>query len=189
MQNKKLSRRTFLTAAGAATSASLLAACAPATPATEAAAAPAATAVPPTAVPPTAIPVATEVMPTAAPAPVVMDVWWNTDVPDLAALAGWKQDPENEFFKKNWNWGGLAYAKFNPFVERHPGVSLNITSHSWDTDLRQNQLMGLAAGIIPDTTYGEAYVNEFVQLGVFAPVSDAAAALLALMYFSLISIK
>lgn len=39
--------------------------------------------------------------------------------------------------------------------------------------------MGLAAGIIPDTTYGEAYVNEFVQLGVFAPVSDAAAALLA----------
>lgn len=179
MQNKKLSRRTFLTAAGAATSATLLAACAPATTATEAAAAPAATAVPPTAVPPTAIPVATEVMPTAAPAPVVMDVWWNTDVPDLAALAGWKQDPENEFFKKNWNWGGLAYAKFNPFVERHPGVSLNITSHSWDTDLRQNQLMGLAAGIIPDTTYGEAYVNEFVQLGVFAPVSDAAAALLA----------
>ena len=28
-----------------------------------------------------------------------------------------------------------------------------------DWDLRQNQLMSLAAGIVPDVTYGEAYVN------------------------------
>jgi ABC-type glycerol-3-phosphate transport system substrate-binding protein len=113
--------------------------------------------------------------PTAVPEPAVLDVWWNTDVPDLAALKDWKQDPENEFFKKNWNWGGLAFVKFTPFVEAHPGVSLKIATHSWDSELRQNQLMALAAGLIPDTTYGEAYVNEFVQLGVYNPVSDAAA--------------
>ncbi len=116
-------------------------------------------------------------LPAAAPEPAVLDVWWNTDIPDIKALEGWKQDPENEFFKKNWNWGGLAYAKYMPFLEKHPGVGLKISTHSWDWDLRQNQLMGLAAGIIPDTTYGEAYVNEFVQLGVFNPVSDAAAKL------------
>ena len=91
MTDKRFSRRTFITAAGAATGASLLAACSPA-------------------------PAATEIVPTAAPAPVVIDVWCNTDVPDLAALEGWKGDPENEFFKKNWNWGGLAYTKFTPFV-------------------------------------------------------------------------
>jgi ABC-type glycerol-3-phosphate transport system substrate-binding protein len=116
-------------------------------------------------------------LPAAPPEPAVLDVWWNTDIADVQALEGWAQDPENEFFKKNWNWGGLAYVKFLPFLEKHPGVSMKITSHSWDWDLRQNQLMALAAGIVPDTTYGEAYVNEFVQLGIFNPVSDAAAQL------------
>lgn len=118
-------------------------------------------------------------LPAAAPEPVVLDVWWNSDMGNVAYLKqvqeGWKQDPENEYFKKHWNWGGLAVVKFLPFAERHPGVDFKITSHSWDWDLRQNQLMALAAGIIPDTTYGEAYVNEFVQLGVFNPVSDTVA--------------
>ena len=156
MGKNTFSRRDFIKAAGFAAGAGLLAACAPT---------------------PTATPVqATQgVAPTSAPENVELDVWWNTDIPDLPALAGWKQDPENEFFKKNWNWGGLAFTKFMPFVEAHPGVSLKITTHSWDWDLRQNQLMGLAAGIIPDTTYGEAYVNEFVQLGVFNAVSGEAA--------------
>ena len=161
MDRKLISRRDFIKAAGIAAGASLLAACAP-----QATATPAATDAGPA--------------PTTAPAPAVMDVWWNTDIPDLAAVAaGWKADPENEFFKKNWNWGGLAVAKFVPFVDAHPGVTMKITTHSWDWDLRQNQLMGLAAGIIPDTTYGEAYVNEFVQLDVFAPVSQAKADMLA----------
>lgn len=35
--------------------------------------------------------------------------------------------------------------------------------------------MSLAAGIVPDVTYGEAYVNEFVQLGIYNTVSDEAA--------------
>jgi maltose-binding protein MalE len=158
MGKNTFSRRDFIKAAGFAAGAGLLAACAPQQ---------------------TATPVAATqgVSPTAAPENVELDVWWNTDVPDLAALAGWKQDPENEFFKKNWNWGGLAFVKYTPFVEAHPGVSLKITTHSWDWDLRQNQLMGLAAGIVPDTTYGEAYVNEFVQLGVFNPVAADKAAM------------
>ncbi len=160
MDRKLISRRDFIKAAGITAGASLLAACAPqATP--------------------TAAPTAVGVSPTAVPAPAVMEVWWNTDVPDLAALADWKADPDNELFKKMWNWGGLARTKFQPFVDAHPGVTLNITTHSWDWDLRQNQLMGLAAGIIPDTTYGEAYVNEFVQLDVFASVAADKAALLA----------
>jgi ABC-type glycerol-3-phosphate transport system substrate-binding protein len=117
--------------------------------------------------------------PTAVPEPAVMDVWWNTDIPDLAALADWKQDPENEWFKKNWNWGGLGYVKYTPFVEAHPGVTLKISTHSWDSGLRTNQFMALAAGLIPDTTYGEAYVNEFVQLNVYNPVADDIAALFA----------
>jgi maltose-binding protein MalE len=104
--------------------------------------------------------------------PVVLDVWWNADIPDLTTE--WANDPENEEFKKTWFWGGLARVMYPPFLEKHPGVTLNITAHSWDWDLRQNQLMALAAGNIMDVTYGEAYVNEFVQLDVYNPVSDAA---------------
>ena len=155
MQKKNITRRDFIKGAGLAVSATVIAGCAPIRPATNAPAAAA---------------------PSKPAEPAVLDVWWNTDIPDLKALSGWKQDPENEFFKKNWNWGGLAYAKFMPFLEKHPGVNLKISTHSWDAELRQNQLMSLAAGNIPDTTYGEAYVNEFVQLGVFNPVAAAAAA-------------
>jgi len=112
-------------------------------------------------------------LPTKPPEPIVLDVWWNADIPDLTTK--WEASPDNEEFKKTWYWGGLARVMYPPFLEKHPGVSLKITAHSWDWDLRQNQLMALAAGIIPDVTYGEAYVNEFVQLGVYNAVSDAAA--------------
>jgi len=161
MKSKTVTRREFIKGAGLAVGATVLAGCRPIAVHPQGAQAPA------------AAPAAGA--PSKAAEPTTLDVWWNTDVPDLNALEGWKQDPENEFFKKNWNWGGLALAKFKPFLAKHPGVNLKITTHSWDWDLRQNQLMALAAGITPDTTYGEAYVNEFVQLGVFAPVSDAAA--------------
>ena len=111
--------------------------------------------------------------PTVPPEPAVLDVWFNTDIPDITVE--WAPDPENEEFKKQWYFGGLGRAIFNPWLEKHPGVSMKITTHSWDWDLRQNQLMALAAGIYPDTTYGEAYVNEFVQLGVFSPLSNEVA--------------
>jgi ABC-type glycerol-3-phosphate transport system substrate-binding protein len=178
MAKKTISRRGFIKAAASAAGAGLLAACAPQVRdviQTQV-----------VTVKETSIVKETEIVsqvitatpaPTAVPEPAVMDVWWNTDVPDLKALEGWKQDPENEFFKKNWNWGGLAFVKFTPFVEAHPGVTLKIATHSWDSELRQNQLMALAAGLIPDTTYGEAYVNEFVQLGVYNAVADDKAAM------------
>ena len=107
--------------------------------------------------------------------PIVLDVWWNADIPDLTTA--WEANPDNEEFKKSWYWGGLARQLYPPFLEKHPGVTVNITAHSWDWDLRQNQLMSLAAGIVPDVTYGEAYVNEFVQLGIYNAVSDEVAQL------------
>jgi maltose-binding protein MalE len=157
MQKKSISRRDFIKAAGFAAGAGLLAACATPTPET------------------VEVVVTATPAPTQPPEPAVLEVWWNTDVPDLAAMEAWEANPDNEVFQQKWYWGGLAKTMYPPFVAAHPGVSLNITSHSWDWDLRQNQLMALAAGIYPDVTYGEAYVNEFVQLGVLAPVSQAAA--------------
>jgi ABC-type glycerol-3-phosphate transport system substrate-binding protein len=64
-----------------------------------------------------------------------------------------------------------------PWLAKHPGVSVNITGHGWDAGLRQNIYLALAAGITPDTGYGEAYVTEFVGLGVYAPVSAESQAL------------
>ncbi|MEZ4736862.1 MAG: hypothetical protein R3E79_58010 [Caldilineaceae bacterium] len=116
---------------------------------------------------------ATSQQPSQSPEPIELDVWWNADIPDLTTT--WEANPDNEEFKKTWYWGGLARQLFPPFLEKHPGVSVKITAHSWDWDLRQNQLMSLAAGIVPDVTYGEAYVNEFVQLGIYNPVSAEAA--------------
>lgn len=166
MEKKIVSRRNFLKLAGMAAGASVLAACAPQT----------VTVI----VKETQI-VNKEVTPTALPTkppePIVMDIWFNTDIPDLKKE--WKPVPENEEFTKQWYFGGLGRAIFLPWLEKHPGVSMNITTHSWDWDLRQNQLMGLASGIVPDTTYGEAYVNEFVQLNVFAPLSETVAQLFA----------
>jgi ABC-type glycerol-3-phosphate transport system substrate-binding protein len=158
MQKKSITRRDFIKGVGFAVGASVLSACAPTTVIIrETAEAPAAAAE----------------APAAEPEPVVLDVWFNTDIPDLNKE--WKPDPENEEFKKQWYFGGFGRQLFKPWLEKHPGVSMKITSHSWDWDLRQNQLMALAAGIVPDATYGEAYVNEFVQLGVYAPVGEAAA--------------
>jgi len=160
MQKKPISRRGFLKGAGFAIGASVLSACGAPTVVIKQTVESVVTATP---------------LPAAPPEPTVLDIWFNTDIPDLNAE--WKPDPENEEFKKQWYWGGLGRQMFKPWLEKHPGVSMKITSHSWDWDLRQNQLMALAAGIYPDTTYGEAYVNEFVQLGVFNPLSDAAVAL------------
>lgn len=178
MIKKPVSRRTFIKGAGLALGASVLSSCAPATVTVVQ------TQVVEVEKQVTSVVKETQVvekvvesvvtatpLPTAPPEPVVMDIWFNTDIPDINVE--WKPDPENEEFKKQWYFGGLGRAIFKPWLEKHPGVSMKITTHSWDWDLRQNQLMGLAAGIYPDTTYGEAYVNEFVQLGVFNTVSDS----------------
>jgi ABC-type glycerol-3-phosphate transport system substrate-binding protein len=185
MEQKKVSRRDFIKAVGFTATAGLLAACAPqvVTQVVNQTQVVVQTQV----VPQTQVVQQTQLVnqvvtatpaPTAVPAPAVLDVWWNTTIPDFQKLKdGWKNDPNNEFFKANNFWGGLAVAKFGPFLDKHPGVSLKIVTHNWDSALRQNQYMALAAGIIPDTTYGEAYVNEFVQLHTYSPISPDAAAL------------
>jgi ABC-type glycerol-3-phosphate transport system substrate-binding protein len=159
MSKKTLSRRDFIKAAGVAAGAGVLVACTP------------------QAAPATAPATQAGVSPTAAPENVVLDVWQIIDLPDLDAH--WEASPDNPEFATQWYKGGLLRVAYKPFLENHPGVSLKITGHSWDWDLRQNMFLALAAGITPDTTYGEAYVAEFVHLGVLAPVSDAVANLFA----------
>jgi len=177
MAKKSLTRRDFIKVAGATLGTSLLAACAPQ--------------VVTQIVEQTSIVNQTSVVketsivnqvitatsaPTNTPEPAVLDIWWNTNLDDLTT-AEWNNSPDDPVFKKEWYWGGLGRLKYRPVLAKHPGVTLKITTHSWDSDLRTNQLLALASGQPSDTTYGEAYVNEFVQLGVYAPLSEDAAAL------------
>jgi len=147
MAKKSLTRRDFIKLAGVTLGASVIAAC---TPQVEV--------------------VTVTPGPTNTPEPAKLEVWWNTNLPDLTT-ADWKNDPNDPVFKAEWFWGGLGRLKYRPFLANHPGVSMNVTTHSWDTDLRTNQLLAIASGQSPDTTYGEAYVNEFVQYGVYAELS------------------
>ncbi len=174
-----ISRRAFLKAAAVAAGAGVLAACGPsAAPSappggkTEVAgstqtSAPKVTEIVPQA--PTTIPV-----PSRTPDPAVLDVWFNTDIPDLNSFDLNSKDKGIE-----WAYRGLGQAMFVPWLARHPGVTMKITQHGWEFELRQNQLAALAAGVIPDVTYGEGYVSEFVQRGVYSPVSNDAAKLFA----------
>jgi maltose-binding protein MalE len=183
MEYKKISRRDFIKAAGFLSTASLLAACAPQVvtqvvnqtqlvPQTQI-------------VQQTSVVKETQIVnqvvtatpaPTAVPAPAVMDIWAITTIKD--PLADWKPDPNNDAFKNDGGWtGGMIRAGVKPWLAAHPGVTVKITGHGWDAGLRQNIYLALAAGITPDTGYGEAYVTEFVGLGVYAPVSAAAQAL------------
>ncbi len=177
MAKKSLTRRDFIKVAGATLGTSLLAACAPQV----------VTQIVQQTVENTSIVKQTELInqvvtatsaPTNTPEPATLEIWWNTNLPDLTT-AEWNNDPNDPVFKAEWYWGGLGRLKYRPWLANHPGVTLTITTHSWDADLRTNQLLAIASGQPPDTTYGEAYVNEFVQYGVYAPLSETAAALFA----------
>jgi ABC-type glycerol-3-phosphate transport system substrate-binding protein len=177
MAKKNLTRRDFIKIAGATVGTSLLAACAPQ--------------VVTQIVQQTVVSQQTEVVnqtqivnqvitatpvPTNTPMPAVLEIWWNDNIPDLTAK--WDPtDPNNVEFKNEWYFGGLGRLKYVPWLTKHPGVTLHITGHSWDIDLRTNQLLALASGQMGDTTYGEAYVNEFVQLGVYADLDPKYSAL------------
>ncbi len=175
MAKKTLTRRDFIKVAGATLGTSVLAACTPQV----------VTQVVTSVVNQTSVVKETSVVnqvitataaPTNTPEPAKLEVWWNTNLPDLTT-ADWKNDPNDPVFKAEWYWGGLGRIKYRKFMTDHPGVSLNVTTHSWDADLRTNQLLAIASGQPPDTTYGEAYVNEFVQLGVYAELAADKAAL------------
>src|SRR5690242_16511353 len=183
MEQKKISRRDFMKAAGFAATASLLAACAPQVVTQVVNQTQVVTQVVPQTqvvtqvVSQTGVPqvVTATPAPTAVPAPAVMQIWAITTVKDIHAK--WDPtDPNNEAFKNEWWTGGMIRAGVLPWLDKHPGVSVNITGHGWDAGLRQNIYLALAAGITPDTGYGEAYVTEFVGLGVYAPVSAEAQA-------------
>jgi ABC-type glycerol-3-phosphate transport system substrate-binding protein len=177
MAKKTLTRRDFIKVAGATLGTSLLAACAPQ--------------VVTQIVQQTVIANQTSVVketsivnqvitatsaPTNTPEPAVLEIWWNDNIPDLTAK--WDPtDPNNVEFKNEWYFGGLGRLKYIPWLAKHPGVTLHITGHSWDVDLRTNQLLALASGQMGDTTYGEAYVNEFVQLGVYSDLDPKYSAL------------
>lgn len=168
MLKKTLSRRDFIKTAGVTLGISVLAACGQkgGTPvATQTAEVKEAS--------PTSQVTATTAAPTQTPEPVKLEVWWNTNLPDLTT-AEWKNDPNDPVFQAEWYWGGLARLKYRPFLSENPGVILNITTHGWDADLRTNQLMAIASGETPDTTYGEAYVSEFAQLGMYADLDPKA---------------
>jgi ABC-type glycerol-3-phosphate transport system substrate-binding protein len=113
--------------------------------------------------------------PTAVPAPAEMDIWAITTVEDLDAE--WAPDPENEEFKKQWWTGGLLRLQVKDWLAEHPGVTAKVTGHNWDWALRQNLYLAFAAGIYPDTSYGEAYVSEFVALDLYSPLSESVAAM------------
>jgi ABC-type glycerol-3-phosphate transport system substrate-binding protein len=107
-------------------------------------------------------------LPSLKPEPVTLDVWWSTTIEDLNAPWAGPDGPE-------WWFGGLGRAAFNPWLQKHPGVALNITGHGWDAGLYFEQLNAIASNYIPDVTCGEAFVYEFARKGLFNPVSPAVA--------------
>ena len=148
---KSLSRRDFMKLTGITAAATLMAASGPQA-------------------------VMAEPFPVNAPETTELDIWYNSDIPDLFDL--WDpNDPTNKPFQNEWYYGGQARTAFIPWLNNNPGVTLKITTHGWDAELRQNQLNAIASGSIPDTTYGEAYVTEFTRMGVYRPVSSTKAAL------------
>jgi maltose-binding protein MalE len=180
MEHKKISRRDFIKAAGFTATASLLAACAPqvVTQVVNQTQVVVQTQVVPQTAVVTQLVNTTQIVnqvvtatpaPTAVPAPAVLDLWAITTVEDITKP--WAPDPNNDEFKAEWWTGGLLRAQVKPFLAANPGVSVKITGHNWDAALRQNLYLALAAGITPDTSYGEAYVTEFVNLNLYSPLS------------------
>ena len=174
MAKKTLTRRDFIKIAGATLGTSLLAACAPQVVTSVVNQTSVVTQVVKETSLVNQVVTATSA-PTNTPEPAKLEIWWNTNLPDLTT-ADWKNDAADPVFKAEWYWGGLGRAKYLPWLKAHPGVTLNVTTHSWDADLRTNQLLALASGQVPDTTYGEAYVPEFALMGVYAELSADAAA-------------
>jgi hypothetical protein len=106
-----VTRRDFIKATGLLASAGFLTACRPDP--TE-----------PTAVQKTAT---ASQLPTQPPEPLLLDCWWNTDVPDLNAKL-----PDSG---EDALWGGYARQLFPAWLAKHPGVALKITGHAWANQL------------------------------------------------------
>lgn len=72
--------------------------------------------------------------------------------------------------------GALGKYFVEQFQKEHPGVTVKIENHGWDEVLRQNLLTALMAGTGPDIVVGEAFFQQYADLGALVPVDDIVAA-------------
>jgi multiple sugar transport system substrate-binding protein len=71
--------------------------------------------------------------------------------------------------------GSFGWTLVHGFEESHPGVTVRIEYHGWDEELRQNLLTAFLAGAAPDIVVGEAYFQQYADLGALVPVDDIVA--------------
>lgn len=63
----------------------------------------------------------------------------------------------------------------NTFEKLHPGVTVKLENHGWDTTLNQNLQTAILGGTAPDVTSGEAQFQQFAALGQLAPLDSTIA--------------
>ncbi len=59
------------------------------------------------------------------------------------------------------------------FEREHPGVTVHIEYHGWDTALQQNLFNALLAGTPPDIVVGENFFQIFADLDALVPLDEA----------------
>ncbi|MCA9932846.1 MAG: extracellular solute-binding protein [Ardenticatenaceae bacterium] len=114
-----------------------------------------------TSTPETAVPTPTPVQ-TAADEPVELVVWAEYFTQNAIST-----DPD----------GAGAYGRYlkEQFEKEHPGVTVRIEYHGWDTALQQNLFNALLAGTPPDIVVGENYFQLFAELGALVPLDNVMA--------------
>jgi multiple sugar transport system substrate-binding protein len=58
------------------------------------------------------------------------------------------------------------------FEAENPGVTVVMEDHGWDETLRQNLLTALMAGTGPDIVVGEAFFQQYADLGALVEIND-----------------
>jgi len=71
--------------------------------------------------------------------------------------------------------GSFGWTLVHGFEEAHPGITVRMENHGWDQDLRQNLLTAFLAGTAPDIVVGEAYFQQYADLGALVPIDDIVA--------------
>lgn len=73
--------------------------------------------------------------------------------------------------------GSFGWTLKHGFEAANPGVTVIIENHGWDEELRQNLLTAFLAGTAPDIVVGEAFFQQYADLGALAPLNDIVAEL------------
>ncbi len=71
--------------------------------------------------------------------------------------------------------GSFGWTLVHGFEEAHPDITVRIENHGWDEELRQNLLTAFLAGTAPDIVVGEAYFQQYADLGALVPIDDIVA--------------